>query len=193
MCNLLEFAHNKDGECAMYYINCFFLYSILGFLFEHLMYFLLGHKGDSGILYGSWTPVYGIGIIIIILVSNFIFKNLHSTKLLQTLVIFVTVVVLLTAIELLGGVLIEKIFKTTFWDYSNLKFHIGKYIALEVSFAWGLISLLVVYFVKPFFDKFLLKIPSWITILCIVLFIADISFTLFFKTKLKGYFFKVFK
>lgn len=177
----------------MYYMNCFFLYSILGFLFEHVVYFFMGHEGDSGILYGPWTPVYGIGILIIILVSDFIFKNLHSTKLLQTLVIFVAVVVLLTAIELLGGILIEKIFKTTFWDYSNLKFHIGKYIALEISLAWGFISLLVVYFVKPFFDKFILKIPSWITILFMIFFIIDICSTLFFKTKIKDYFFKVFK
>lgn len=169
------------------------MYSIIGFLFEHLIYFLLGHEGDSGILYGPWTPVYGIGIIIIILVSDFIFKNLHSTKLLQTLVILVTVVVLLTAIELLGGILIEKIFKITFWDYSHLKFHIGKYIALEISLAWGLLSLLIVYIVKPLLDKIITKIPLWISVIFIIFFIIDISSTLLFKTKLKNYFTKAFK
>lgn len=171
----------------MYYINCFFLYSILGFLFEHFIYLVLGHQGDSGILYGPWTPVYGVGIIIIILVSNFIFKNLHSTKLLQTLVIFVIVVVLLSAIELLGGILIEKIFKITFWDYSKLKFHIGKYIALEISFAWGLISIFIIYFIKPIMDKVIEKIPIWLTIVCIVLFLLDTASTLLFKTKIKDY------
>lgn len=172
----------------MYYINCFFVYSIIGFLFEHFVYFIMRHVGDSGILYGPWTPVYGIGIIIIILVSEFIFKNLHATKLLQTLVIFVAVIVLLTAIELLGGILIEKIFKITFWDYSNLKFHIGKYIALEISVAWGLLSLLIVYFVKPFLDKLIMKIPLWISIILIILFMIDIGATLLFKTKLKSLF-----
>ncbi len=178
---------------TMYYINCFFVYSIIGFLFEHLIYFLMGHTGDSGILYGPWTPVYGIGIIIIILVSEFIFKNLHATKLLQTLVIFVAVVVLLTAIELLGGILIEKIFKITFWDYSNLKFHIGKYIALEISLAWGILSLIIVYIIKPLLDKLVMKIPLWISIICITLFIIDIGATLLFKTKLKDYLIRVFK
>ncbi|MCI8485493.1 MAG: putative ABC transporter permease, partial [Lachnospiraceae bacterium] len=153
----------------MYYINCFFIYSIIGFLFEHIIYFLLGHEGDSGILYGPWTPVYGIGILIIILVSNFIFKNLHSSKLLQTLVIFIAVVVLLTTIELLGGILIEKIFKITFWDYSNFKFHIGKYIALEISLAWGLLSIFVVYIIKPLLDKLIFKIPIWLTVIFILL------------------------
>lgn len=177
----------------MYYVNCFFMYSIIGFLFEHLIYFFMNHKGDSGILYGPWTPVYGIGIIIIILVSNFIFKNLHSGKFLQTLVIFVSVVVLLTTIELLGGILIEKIFKITFWDYSNFKFHIGKYIALEISLAWGLLSIFVIYIVKPFLDKIIVKIPSWITIILIGLFIMDICSTLFLKTKIKNYLTKVFR
>lgn len=173
----------------MYYINCFFVYSILGFFFEHCVYLLMGHHGDSGILYGPWTPVYGVGILIIIAVSNFIFKNLHSTKLLQTFVIFITVIVLLTTIELLGGFLIEKIFKVTFWDYSNLKFHLGKYIALEVSFAWGFLSLLVVYVIKPFLDKFIVSIPPFLTFFCLILFMIDGGATLFFKTKLKDYLF----
>ncbi len=177
----------------MYYINCFFIYSIIGFLFEHIIYFLLGHEGDSGILYGPWTPVYGIGILIIILVSNFIFKNLHSSKLLQTLVIFIAVVVLLTTIELLGGILIEKIFKITFWDYSNFKFHIGKYIALEISLAWGLLSIFVVYIIKPLLDKLIFKIPIWLTVIFILLFIIDMTFTILLKSKIKNYLISVFR
>lgn len=177
----------------MYYLNCFFIYSILGFLFEHLLYLILGHHGDSGILYGPWTPVYGIGILIIILVSNFIFKNLHATKFLQTLVIFIAVIVLLTAIELLGGILIEKIFKITFWDYTHLKFHIGKYIALEVSLAWGILSIIIVYFIKPLLDKWIEKMPNWITYFLLILFLIDICSTLFFKTKLKDYLKNLFK
>lgn len=173
----------------MYYINCFFVYSILGFLFEHFIYFLLGHQGDSGILYGPWTPVYGIGIIIITIVSSFILKNLHATRLLQILVTFITIIVLLTMIELIGGLLIEKLFKITFWDYSNLKFHIGKYIALEISIAWGILGLFVAYIIKPFFDKFILKTPNWISIILIILFILDVLFTIIWKTKLKDYLF----
>lgn len=178
---------------TMYYLNCFFLYSIVGFLFEHLVYFFMNRHGDSGILYGPWTPVYGIGIIIIILTSNFIFKNLHTSKLFQTFIIFVAVIVLLTTIELIGGVLIEKIFKITFWDYSNLKFHIGKYISLEISLAWGFLSIFVIYVIKPLFDKMIVKIPSWLTFLLLTLFLIDIAATLFLKTKLKDYFIKVFK
>lgn len=178
---------------TMYYINCFFLYSIVGFLFEHLVYLFLERTGDSGILYGPWTPVYGIGIIIIIVTSDFIFKNLHASKLFQTLIIFIAVIVLLTTIELLGGLLIEKIFKITFWDYSNLRFHIGKYISLEISLAWGFLSLLVIYVIKPLFDKLIPKIPTWITVVCVIIFLIDIASTLILKSKIKNYLMKAFK
>lgn len=177
----------------MYYMNCFFIYSILGFLFEHLIYIIMGHHGDSGILYGPWTPVYGVGIILIILVSNFIFKNLHASKLLQMIVIFISIIVLLTTIELLGGILIEKIFHQTFWNYSNLKFHIGKYIALEISLAWGFLSIFVIYVIKPLLDHIILKIPTWISWILLTLFLIDCGATLLLKTKAKDYLIKVFK
>ena len=47
----------------MYYINNFFMYSILGHIFESIIYLFC--EGESGILYGPWTPVYGIGVVII--------------------------------------------------------------------------------------------------------------------------------
>ena len=58
----------------MYYTNYFFICSILGFLLETCFYTLFKWDGGSGILYGPWTPVYGIGAIIIIIFFDFIFK-----------------------------------------------------------------------------------------------------------------------
>ena len=52
----------------MYYINIFFVYSILGFLIESLFCSFLPLK--SGILYGPWTIVYGIGMTFVYLVYD---------------------------------------------------------------------------------------------------------------------------
>lgn len=171
----------------MYYVNCFFVYSIIGFLFEHLVCLIGGQKGQSGILYGPWTPVYGIGIIILIVIANFIFKNLHASKFLQTFVIFLTVIVLLTCIEYIGGILIEKFFKTSLWDYSNMKFHLGKYIALEISLLWGVLSIFTLYVIKPLLDKVIQIIPPYITYIAIALFFCDIALTVCLQTKIKDY------
>ena len=52
----------------MYYFNVFFVFSILGHLVENLFY----TSRDSGILYGWWTPIYGIGTATVIYVYNLI-------------------------------------------------------------------------------------------------------------------------
>ena len=52
----------------MYYLNYFFIFSILGHLLELILI------GKSGILYGLWTPIYGIGVILILMLNKFIDK-----------------------------------------------------------------------------------------------------------------------
>ena len=65
----------------MYYINNFLLFSIIGHILESVVYLILNNDGYSGIMYGPWTPVYGFGIILIIIIYNFIKKaNLSGIK-----------------------------------------------------------------------------------------------------------------
>ena len=80
--------------------------------------------------------------------------------------------------EFLGGVFIEKVFGKVFWDYRDLKFNIGKYVALEVALVWGALSLIFIYVIKPLLEKFIYKIPRWISILVFSGMIIDFIFTL---------------
>lgn len=86
--------------------------------------------------------------------------------------------VVLTGLEFLGGILIEKIFNQVFWDYRYLKFNFGKYVALEITLIWGIFSLAFIYILKPLFEKFINKIPRWLTILVSVIMVIDFIFTL---------------
>lgn len=161
----------------MYYINCFFVYSFIGFLFETLVSKVTGNRFDSGLLYGPMTPIYGIGVVLIIIVSKYLFMNLHMPRWIETIVVFFVLILVLTLIEWIGGILIEKIFHVVFWDYSHLKWNMGKYISLEISLVWGFLSIFLIYVIKPFLDKFVLKIPPLITFLLIGLFLVDLGFT----------------
>ncbi len=163
----------------MYYINVFFIYSILGHLLETFVY--MAHSGESGILYGFWTPVYGIGCIIITACYNALFQRHHASKKLEALTVFLIGAVLLTFIEWIGGTLIEVLFGYVFWDYSKLKFHIGPYIAWEMALVWGFASMALIFIFKPWIDKVIQKIPKWVTYICIGLFIIDVSCTILFK------------
>ena len=167
----------------MYYLNCFFVYSIFGYIIETLVAFLTHTNFKSGILSLWWTPVYGIGAVAILFISNYLFKNLHMNRVYETIVVFFVVAITLSVIEVLGGVLIEKIFNITFWNYKDHMYPIGKYISLEMSIIWGLISVIFIYVIHPVLKGLIKKIPSWVTIILIVLFIYDVTKTTITKKK----------
>ncbi len=161
----------------MYYLNTFLLYSILGFLLETVRSFLVNSKFTSGILYGPWTPIYGIGIVIVILISNYLFAHLHLSRWVETFITFVIITLILTLLEWIGGILIEKIFHTVFWDYSKEAFSIGKYISLSKSLMWGVGSILFIYVLKPLLEGVIKHIPIPVTIILTLLMLSDFILT----------------
>lgn len=162
----------------MYYLNYFFLYSLVGHLLESTFCLITNKNCHSGYLFGPWTPVYGIGIIIILLIWKFLNKKENIKNILKIIVQFFLSAILLSVIEFIGGILIEKIFNYTFWNYSNMKFHIGKYVSLEISLIWGLLSVVFALLLKKVSDYIVKKIPKYITHSLIVVFIMDNIFTI---------------
>ncbi len=161
----------------MYYLNCFFTYSILGYFLETIMSLILKYDFESGILYGWWTPVYGFGAVIIILVSKYLFKHLHMNRFLETLIMFFVCALILSVTELVGGLLIERVFGVVFWSYENQRFNLGPYISLEMAFVWGVSSVLFVYLIHPLLNKIIKKIPVWLTLILTFLFVIDFTLT----------------
>jgi len=151
--------------------------SIFGHFIESFFY----SSGNSGILLGYWTPIYGIGTIIILLVNKFVNKT-NFKRFSKIITLFVTSSIILASIEALGGYLIKWIFNTELWNYSNHKFNIGRYTSLEMSLIWGLSSILLIYFIKPLLDKIISKIPKYLTYLLIIIFIIDCITTIIIKS-----------
>ena len=167
----------------MYLLNCFFIYSFLGFIIEGIFTLIVSGHFSSGILYGPWTPVYGFGALLTLTISRKIFKNMHQSRFVETLVTFIILMIVLTVIEWLGGILIEKLFHETLWNYEDYKYNIGKYISLEMSLVWSIVSIFVIYFIKPIIDKLEKRIPKFITIIITMLFIIDLIITTVIKLK----------
>ena len=161
----------------MFYINLFFIYAFLGHILEKILY----PDHVSGILYGFWTPIYGIGAVIIVLSYKFLEKRLKLNKWLKAICTFLIGAVFLSFIEFLGGTLIEAIFGITFWNYSNMKFNFGKYASLEMSLVWGIASLVLIYIIEPFLRKIASKIPKWVTYTLTIIFIIDIALSLLLR------------
>lgn len=160
----------------MYYAKYFFITSILGYIIETNMC----KTYESGILYGPWTPVYGIGTLIIIFFSNKILKKKNIKKITKLILIFAYCFNTLSLAELIGGLLIEKIFGYSFWDYTKYRFNVGKYICLEISLIWGIVSILFL-FIRPIMDIIIKKMPSIVVYLCAFFMYIDIVITLMTK------------
>ena len=157
----------------MFYLNCFFVYSILGHLLETLVAIITKTNFKSGFLYGWWTPVYGIGAVTILFISNYLFKNLHMPRFWETVIMFFVVAIVLSTLEALGGVLLEKVWNHVFWDYNSHKYHIGKYISLEMTLLWGVASVIFIYLIHPVLEGIIKKIPKWVTITLVFLYLFD--------------------
>ena len=168
----------------MYFLNCFFVYSILGFILEMLFGYAIGADAASGILYGPWTPIYGLASIFIIAISEKLFKNLHMPRWVETIIVFFVVTIVITLLEWLGGTLIELLFGFSFWDYSDYNYNLGKYMCLEMALVWGVMSIIFIYVIRPILDKFVQKFPKTLTIILTILFIIDIIAMVFCVVKI---------
>lgn len=162
----------------MYFVNCFFFFSIIGFLLETFIHIIIKKPYNSSILYGPWTTVYGIAFFII----HFIGKELqkfHFHKALEIFLFFIINMIVLTTLEFLSGELILMVSKVRYWNYVNLTWNVDGFICLEAALFWGIGSTFLYYFLYPKIENFLKNIPKWITILVSLLYAIDILFLLF--------------
>lgn len=160
----------------MYYINYFFIFSILG----HIIESILNSSGSSGILFGYWTPIYGVGTIIILLLNRYL-KQTTFNKLFKSILLFIYSAILLSTVEMIGGYLIKFIFNKELWNYSDHIFNIGKYASLEMALFWGVTSIILIYIIKPFIDKIIKKIPHFISYMLLGLFSFDLLASIILK------------
>lgn len=133
----------------------FIIGSILGYIFEMIV--VLFQKGyfesRQGLIYGPYTPVYGIGAIIYYLVLN-------KVKTRNKLKIFFITMILGGATEYISSFIQEKAFGTISWDYSYLIFNLNGRTSLLHCTYWGIAGVLYVTFIEPLIEKLRLIIDT---------------------------------
>lgn len=125
-------------ELATYFI----IYSFLGWVLESIFRSFCEKKIiNTGFLRGPICPIYGCGAIIMIL----FLKNFSNSKIL----LFIMSIIFLSLWEYIVGVILEKLFKTKYWDYSDHRFNYKGRICLTNSIAWGFLGVLFIDFIHP--------------------------------------------
>lgn len=160
-----------------YYLNNFILFSFLGFLLETFCFTILGIHNKSGFLYLPWTPFYGTGVIIIILLHDFISK-LEIPKIKKHLILIISLFFILSFLEFTGGTILEYLHGYPLWTYNVVPLHIGKFISIPTSILWVIFSYIYLYFIKKLTDHIIKHIPKFVTIIFSLLFIIDFILTL---------------
>lgn len=129
----------------------FVIYSFLGWVMESIVRSIAEKKLiNTGFLVGPMCPIYGIGAMIMLLFLDRFENNIP--------LLFIVSIVVLTIWEYLVGVLLETIFKTKYWDYSDQKFNFQGRVCLTNSICWGILGVLFVKGIHPAIIKLLEKV-----------------------------------
>lgn len=131
----------------------FFAYGFLGWCVE-VAYAAVreGRFVNRGFLNGPICPIYGFGVVSVVLLLRPLAGNLP--------LLFASSFAVTTLIELATGFLLEKLFHARWWDYSHRKFNIGGYVCLLFSLVWGAACVVVVTLVHPVVDHAVRLLPD---------------------------------
>ena len=91
--------------------------------------------------YSHFSMIIVGGICFILIGSINEFSNKEIPLLIQMLIS----VILINVVELISGIIINKILLLNVWDYSQLRFNFLGQISLNSSIAWFLLSLIAIY------------------------------------------------
>ena len=153
----------------------FIIYSFLGWCLESIYKTILSKKPiNSGFLYGPFCPMYGIGAILMLglsRVSNNVF------------IIFILSFLVFSIWEYIVAVVLEKAFKTKYWDYSDLKFNIQGRVCLKNSIYWGILGVLLIFIIQPLIKKLIGYVPEqiliYIEIILSIAILVDVIITIY--------------
>ena len=140
-------------EVILQYVAYFFIYSFIGWMLESVSKTVVQKKFvNSGFLKGPYCPIYGFGALIMVLCLSFLKE--------KPLLLFIAGFLILSIWEYIVGILLEKIFKTKYWDYSHLKFNIQGRVCLKNSIFWGVLGLVFIRYVNEWVKGYIELIPT---------------------------------
>lgn len=159
-----------------YLLFSFFLVSIL-FWFVEMGYSLIFRNQFvlPGAWYGPYCPIYGLTFVLLLMVFN---KN--GNIILNIIKIALTVSIMEYVISFIS----EKVFNNIIWDYSDKFLNLNGRICLEMSLAFTIAGLIMMYLFVPITEKIYKKhsnIIKYTNIILSIIMIIDIVITLVIK------------
>lgn len=153
----------------------FIIYAFIGWCTE-VSYAALdqGVFVNRGFLNGPYCPIYGCGVLIVVVALTPLKENLF--------ILFIGSVIMTSILEYFTGYILEKVFHNKWWDYSDIPFNIKGYVCLKFSILWGLACSFIMLVIHPIIFGFINMLPKTLGILFLVIlmsaFAADCMVTI---------------
>lgn len=143
----------------------FMLYSFIGWTYETTLYSVKNKKFvDSGMMYGCYCPIYGLGA----LAGIYLLSGVKSGA-----ALFFCSMLACCVLEYTASWLIEKLYGARWWDYSDWPMNINGRICLFAGMAFGFMSVLLVKSLHPAVAALTLMLPQrLLDIMAAALFLA---------------------
>ena len=159
----------------------FMLYSFVGWSYETTLYSIKNKKFvDSGMMYGCYCPIYGLGGLVIVL----FFSGIDNPAM-----IFAGAMMVCCTLEYFASWVIERIYGARWWDYSDWPMNLGGRVCLFAGLAFGTMAVLTVRYLHPAVVELTGLFPqSWLNVTAVLLlavFIVDIIATARRYSKMK--------
>lgn len=174
---------NNMQEILVYGFLIFFICSFIGYFMEVIWCYLASGKlVNRGFLSGPIIPIYGLGAVIILFCLLRYYED--------PVVVFVFGVIITSSLEYFTSFLLEKLFHNRWWDYSTQKYNLNGRICLKNSFAFGILSLAIIYLVTPLlvivFSLFTIQVWTIIAIALAVIIALDIMYSVVIAYNLRN-------
>lgn len=146
----------------------FVIFSFFGWVASSFRSLLLEKKfSNNGFLTSPFCPMYGFSTVI----CYTALKPFENSK----LILFIGSTLILSALMVVVGVLVEKTLKFKPWDFSSSKFSIGNYITFPYALFLGLLGMLLVGLIIPVLRTAVEAIPFWVSLILVLSFCGIIA------------------
>lgn len=131
----------------------FLLYSFIGWTMETVVMSFHAKKFvNRGFLNGPFCPIYAVGALVMVLMMQRLPAN--------PFLVFIFGLLSTSVLEYLTGWLLEVIFQTKWWDYSEVRFNLQGRVCLKNSIYFGLLSVALMFFIHPTIQRLVGMLPA---------------------------------
>jgi len=125
------------GHDALLLMECFIIYSMLGWLVESIyMSFCEKKLTNRGFCTTPFCPIYGFGGVVGYLLLHTLADNLIA--------LYIAGAIVATIFEFLVAQLMQSVFGKVWWDYNDKPFNYKGIICLESTIAWGFYAVIII-------------------------------------------------